>query len=158
MGPHRAVFCHRSIVADCCPAQFADELWWRAFNASPAFQLARWLFRSFGPESCTLSYLLLSAWADAFLAPCAIQCRLSILQGVLVVFFLVHLFWGEIKSPYQGEKPQLGGKPIGRALAVLDTSSLSRNRLRLFCVQPAHPSTADRKIAPRLCGAIASIR
>ena len=70
----------------------------------------------------------------------------------------LHLFWGEIKSPRQGEKPQLGGKPIGRALAVLDTSSPSRNRSGLFCAQPALPSTVDRKIAPRLCGAIASIR
>lgn len=158
MRPHRAVFCHRSIAADCCPARFADEFRRRSFSASPAFQSVRWLFRSIGLESRTLSYLLLSAWADAFLAPCAIQCQLSILRGVLVVFFLVHLFWGEIKSPYQGEKPQLGDKPIGRALAVPDASSLFRNRSGLFCAQPALPSTVDRKIAPRLCGAIASIR
>lgn len=41
MRPHRAVFCHRSIVADYCLAQFADEFRWRAFNASPAFQSVR---------------------------------------------------------------------------------------------------------------------
>lgn len=53
MRPHCAVFCHRSIVADCCPMQFADELWWRAFSASPAFQSVRWLFRSIGPRPHT---------------------------------------------------------------------------------------------------------
>lgn len=158
MGPHCAVFCHRSIVADCCPAQFADEFRRRSFNASPAFQSARWLFRSIGPESRTPSYSLLSAWADAFLTPCAIQCRLSILRGVLVVFFLVAFVLRRNKKPSSRWKTATGGKPIGRALAVLDTSSLSRNRSGLLCVQPARPSTVDRKIAPRLCGAIASIR
>lgn len=158
MRPHCAVFCHRSIAADCCPARFADELWWRAFNASLAFQSLRWLFRSIGPRPHTPSYSLLSARADAFRTPCVIQCRLSILRGVLVVFFLVAFVLGRNKSPRQGENPQLGGKPIGRALAVLDTSSLSRNRSGLFCAQPALPLTVDRKIAPRLCGAIASIR
>lgn len=49
MRPHRAVFCHRSIAADCCSARFADEFRRRAFNASPAFQSVRWLFRSIGP-------------------------------------------------------------------------------------------------------------
>lgn len=100
MRPHRAVFCHRPIVADCCPAQFADEFRRRAFNASPAFQSARWLFRSIGPESRTPSYSLLSARADAFLTPpvpfnvgflsCGASCSFSSWS---------HLFWGEIKSP-----------------------------------------------------------
>lgn len=94
MRPHCAVFCHRSIVADCCPVQFADEFRRRAFNASPAFQSVRWLFRSIGLESRTPSYSLLSARADAFRTPCAIQCRLSILRGVLVVFFLVAFVFG----------------------------------------------------------------
>lgn len=98
MRPHRAVFCHRSIAADCCPARFADEFHRRAFNASPAFQSVRWLLRSIGLESRTLSYLLLSAWADAFRTPCAIQCRLSILRGVLLVFFLVAFALGRNKK------------------------------------------------------------
>lgn len=158
MRPHCAVFCHRSIAADCCPARFADEFQRRAFNASSSFQSVRWLFRSIGLESRTPSYSLLSARADAFLTPCAIQCRLSILRGVLVVFFLVAFFLGRNKKLSSRWKTATRGKPIGRALAALDVSSLSRNRLELFCAQPAHPSTADRKIAPRLCGAIASIR
>ena len=103
MRPHCAVFCHRSIAADCCPARFADEFRWRAFNASPAFQLTRELFSSIGLESRTLSYLLLSAWADAFLTPCAIQCRLSILRGVLLVFFLVAFVLGRNKKPVKVE-------------------------------------------------------
>ena len=41
MRPHCAVFCHRSIAADCCPARFADEFRRRAFNASPVPQLVR---------------------------------------------------------------------------------------------------------------------
>ena len=41
MRPHCAVFCHRSIAADCCPARFADEFRRRAFNASPASQSVR---------------------------------------------------------------------------------------------------------------------
>ena len=118
MRPHCAVFCHRSIAADCCLARFADEFRRRAFDASPAFQSVRWLFRSIGPRPRTPSYSLLSARADAFRTPCAIQCRLSILRGVLVVFFLVAFVLGRNKSPRQGENPQLGGKPIGRALAA----------------------------------------
>lgn len=153
MRPHRAVFCHRPIVADCCPARFAYEFRRWAFSASPASQSVRWLFRSIGLESRTPSYSLLSARADAFLTPCAIQCRLSILRGVLVAFVL-----GRNKKPSSRWKTATGGKSIGRALAVLDTSSLSRNRSGLLCAQPAHPSTVNRKIAPHLCGAIASIR
>lgn len=98
MRPHCAVFCHRSIAADCCPARFANEFRRRAFNASPAFQSVRWLFRSIGPESRTPSYSLLSARADAFRTPCAIQCRLSILWDVLVVFFLVAFVLGRNKK------------------------------------------------------------
>lgn len=159
MGPHCAVFSHRSIAADCCPARFADEFRRRAFNASPAFQSVRWLFRSIGLESRTPSYSLLSARADAFRTPLCHSMSAFYLAGRLGRFLLGCIcFWGEIKSPRQGEKPQLGGKPIGRALAVLDTSSLSRNRSGLICAQPALPSTVDRKIAPHLCGAIASIR
>lgn len=41
MRPHCAVFCHRSIAADCCPARFADEFRCRAFSASPASQSVR---------------------------------------------------------------------------------------------------------------------
>lgn len=158
MRPHCAVFCHRSIVADCCPAQFADELWWRAFSASPAFQSVRWLFRSIGLESRTPSYSLLSARADAFRPPVPFNVGFLSCGASWSFSFWLHLLWGEIKSPRQGEKPQLGGKPIGRALAVPDASSLSRNRSGLFCAQPALPSTVNRKIAPHLCGAIASIR
>ena len=99
MRPHCAVFCHRSIAADHCLAQFADEFRWRAFSASPASQSVRWLFRSIGSESRTPSYSLLSVRADAFLTPCAIQCRLSILRGVLVVFFLVAFVLGRNKKP-----------------------------------------------------------
>lgn len=128
MRPHCAVFCHRSIVADCCPARFADEFRWWAFNASPGFQPVLWLFHSIGPESRTPSYSLLSARADAFRTPCAIQCRLSILRGVLVVFFLVAFVLGRNKKSSSRWKTATGGKPIGRALAVLDASSLSRNR------------------------------
>lgn len=59
-------------------------------------------------------------------------------------------FWGEIKSPRQGEKPQLGGKPIVRALAVLDTSSLSRNCSGILWPEgalgaPVRPSALKRK-------------
>ena len=108
MGPHRAVFCHRSIVADCCPAQFADEFRRRAFSASPVSQSVRWLFRSIGPESRTPSYSLLSARADAFPTPCAIQCRLSILQGVLVVFFLVAFVLRRNKKPVKVENRNWG--------------------------------------------------
>lgn len=158
MRPHCAVFCHRSIAADYCLAQFADEFRRWAFSASPASQSVRWLFRSIAPESRTPSYSLLSARADAFLTPSAIQCRLSILWDVLVVFFLVAFVLGRNKKSSSRWKTATGGKPIGRALAVLDTSSLSRNCSGLFCAQPAPPSTVDRKIAPRLCGAIASIR
>ena len=81
-----------------------------------------------------------------------------IVQGVLGVFFLVAFFLGRNKKPSSRWKTATGGKPIGRALAVLDASSLSRNCSGLFCAQPALPSTVDRKIAPHLCGAIASIR
>lgn len=158
MRPHCAVFCHRSIVADCCPAQFADEFRRWAFSASPAFQSARWLFHSIGLGLRTPSYSLLSARTDAFRTPCAIQCRLSILRDVLVVFFLVAFVLGRNKKSSSRWKTATGGKLIGRASAVLDTSSLSRNRSGLFCAQPAHPSTVNRKIAPHLCGAIASIR
>ena len=158
MRPHRAVFCHRSIAADCCPARFADDFRWRAFNASPAFQSVRWLFRSIGLESRTPSYSLLSARADAFLTPVPFNVGFLSCGASWSFSFWSHLFWGEIKSPHQDRKPQLGGKPIGQALAVLDTSSLSRNRSGLFCAQPVLPSTVDRKIAPHLCGAIASIR
>lgn len=158
MRPHCAVFCHRSIVADHCLAQFADEFRRRAFNASPASQSVRWLFRSIGPESRTPSYSLLSVRADAFRTPVPFNVGFPSCGASWSFSSWSHLFWGEIKSPRQGENPQLGGKPIGRALAVLDTSSLSRNRSGLFCAQPAHPSTADRKIAPHLRGAIASIR
>lgn len=84
---------------DSCPAQFADEFRRWAFNASPAFQLARWLFRSIGLGSRTPSYSLLSARADAFRTLCAIQCRLSILRSVLVVFFLVAFVLGRNKKP-----------------------------------------------------------
>ena len=159
MRPHCAVFCHRSIVADCYPAQFADEFRWRSFNASPAFQSVRWLFRSIGLGSRTPSYSLPSTRADAFRTPVPFNAGFLSCGASWSFSSWPHLLWGEIKSPHQGEKPQLGGgKPIGRALAVLDTSSLSRNRSGLFCAQPAHPSTADRKIAPHLRGAIASIR
>lgn len=158
MRPHRAVFCHRSIAADCCPARFADEFHRRAFNASPASQSVRWLLRSIGLESRTLSYLLLSAWADAFRTPVPFNVGFLSCGASWSFSSWSHLFWGEIKSSHQGEKPQLGGKPIGQALAVLNTSSLSRNRSGLFCAQSVLPSTGDRKIAPRLCGAIASIR
>lgn len=51
-----------------------------------------------------------------------------IVQGVLVVFFLVAFFLGRNKNPSSRWKTATGGKPIGRALAVLDASSLSRNR------------------------------
>ena len=158
MRPHCAVFCHRSIVADYCLAQFADEFRRRAFNVSPAFQSVRWLFSSIGLESRTLSYLLLSAWADAFRTPVPFNVGFLSCGASWSFSSWSHLFWGEIKSPHQGEKPQLGGKPIDQALAVLDTSSLSRNCSGLFCAQPVLPSTVDRKIAPHLCGAIASIR
>lgn len=159
MRPHCTVFCHQPMVADCCLARFVDGFRRRAFNASPAFQSVRWLFRSIGPESRTPSYSLLSARADAFRTPCAVQMSAFYRTGRFGRFLLGCIcFWGEIKSPRQGEKPQLGGKPIGWALAVLDTSSPSRNRSGLFCAQPALPSTVDRKIAPHLCGAIASIR
>lgn len=158
MRPHCAVFCHRSIVADCCPVQFADEFRRRAFNASPAFQLARCLFRSIGSCPHTPS-VFCHRWRGPmmlglrrYLMP-ALSCRVS-----WSFSSWSHLFWCEIKSPRQGENPQLGGKPIGRALAVLDTSSLSRNCSGLFCAQPALLSTVNRKIAPHLCGAIASIR
>lgn len=121
-------FCHRSIAADCCPARFADEFRRWAFSASPASQSVRWLFRSIAPESRTPSYSLLSARADAFRT--AVPFNVGFLSCGASWSFSSwsHLFWGEIKSPHQGENPQLGGKPIGRALAVLDASSLSRNR------------------------------
>lgn len=158
MGPHRAVFCHRSIVADCCPAQFADELWWRAFSASPAFQSVRWLFRSIGPRPHTPS-VFCHRWSGPMTLGPRRYSMPALSYGAFWSFSSwLHLFWGEIKSPRQGENPQLGGKPIVRALAVPDASSLSRNCSGLFCAQPAPPSTVDRKIAPRLCGAIASIR
>ena len=50
-----------------------------------------------------------------------------IVQGVLGVFFLVAFFLGRNKKPSSRWKTATGGKPIGRALAVLDASSLSRN-------------------------------
>lgn len=158
MRPHCTVFCHRSIAADHCLAQFADEFRRRAFNASPAFQSVRWLFRSIGLESRTPSYSLLSARADAFRPPVPFNVGFLSCGASWSFSSWSHLFWGEIKSPRQGGKPQLGGKPIGRALAVPDASSLSRNCSGLFCAQPALPSTVNRKIAPHLCGAIASIR
>ena len=131
MRPHCTVFCHQPMVADCCLARFVDGFRRWAFNASPAFQSVRWLFRSIGLESRTPSYSLLSARADAFRTPCAIQMS----AGVSLSFSSwSHLFWGEIKSPRQGENPQLGGKPIGQALAVLDASSLSRNRSGILWV------------------------
>lgn len=107
MGPHRAVFCHRSIAADCCPARFADEFHRRAFNASPASQSVRWLLRSIGLESRTLSYLLLSAWADAFRTPVPFNVGFLSCGASWSFSSWSHLFWGEIKSPHQGEKPQL---------------------------------------------------
>lgn len=158
MRPHCAVFCHRSIAADYCLAQFADEFRRWAFSASPASQSIRWLFRSIAPESRTPSYSLLSARADAFLTPVPFNVGFLSCGTSWSFSSWSHLFWDEIKSPRQGGNPQLGGKPIGRALAVLDISSLSRNRSGLFCAQPAPPSTVDRKNAPHLCGAIASIR
>lgn len=158
MRPHCAVFCHRSIVADCCPVQFADELWWRAFSASPASQSVRWLFRSIGPRPHTPS-VFCHRWSGPMTLGPRRYSMPPYRTGRFGRFLLGCIcFWGEIKSPRQGEKPQLGGKPIGRALAVPDASSLSRNRSGLFCAQPALPSTVDRKIAPHLCGAIASIR
>lgn len=158
MRPHRAVFCHRSIVADCCPARFANEFRRRAFSASPAFQSVRWLFRSIGPRPHTPS-VFCHRWSGPMTLGPLRYSMPALSYGASWSFSSwSHLFWGEIKSPRQGGKPQLGGKPIGRALAVPDASSLSRNRSGLFCAQPAFPSTADKKIAPRLCGAIASIR
>ena len=158
MRPHCAVFCHRSIVADCCPVQFADELWRRAFSASPVFQSVRWLFRSIGPRPRTPS-VFCHRWSGPMTLGPRRYSMPALSYGASWSFSSwSHLFWGEIKSPRQGEKPQLGGKPIVRALAVPDASSLSRNCSGLFCAQPARPSTVDRKIAPHLCGVIASIR
>lgn len=158
MRPHCAVFCHRSIATDCCPARFADGFRRRAFSASPAFQSVRWLFRSIGSCLHTPS-VFCHRWRGPMMLGLRRYLMLALSYRASCLFSSwSHLFWGEIKSPHQGEKPQLGGKPIGRALAVLDTSSLSRNRSGLFCAQLAPPSTVDRKIAPHLCGAIASIR
>lgn len=158
MRPHCTVFCHQPMVADCCLARFVDGFRRRTFNTSPAFQSVRWLFRSIGPESRTPS-VFCHRWSGPMTLGPRRYSMSALSYGASWSFSSwSHLLWGEIKSPRQGENPQLGGKPIGRALAVLDTSSPSRNRSGLFCAQPALPSTVDRKIAPHLCGAIASTR
>lgn len=108
MRPHRAVFCHRSIAVDCCPARFADEFRRRAFSASPAFQSVRWLFRSIGPCPHTPS-----VFYHRLRGPMMLGLRRYLMPALSYraswsFSSWLHLFWGEIKSPRQGGKPQLG--------------------------------------------------
>ncbi len=84
---------------DSCPVQFADELWWRAFSASPAFQSVRWLFRSIGPRPHTPS-VFCYRWSGPMTLGLRRYSMPALSYGAFWSFSSwSHLFWGEIKSP-----------------------------------------------------------